>query len=369
MNTDFPKFPEGLDPETYRRDVELFGEQVQELAGSITQLSKSSTGVVRAFQTMYSALKYKKEFGVISDGEYFDELAKLRDRYFSRGSQEWYKYTQEIYNGKVEMLYKYKESVLDHLEDMSKIFSEELSEIAEAREQFAEKLDHEFGTGTGYRTVKTTIHGYFDNDEPWVFYDYFLEDFDKEILELQDFDATLKALMERGKTLSPDTFRAFFEELRTLPIEDAGILAKLLLESDDKEFLHYLEGFHKKKELTKSISVSLYSDDFENLMSEIETGLTDVFSQIPPEFSTFGEMTAENFKEGFLGEIETIFGDIEALFEENSFDFEPSFWSKENASVFSPIYNFYGGEESVLEQLLTAKSQSILDKLRLQSEE
>lgn len=368
MNTDFPKFPEGFDPETYRRDVELFTDQVKEMSDSITRLSKSSIDVVRAFQTMYTALNYKREFGVISEGEYFDELAKIRDRYFSRSSQEWYKYTLEIYNGKIEMLSKYKESVLTHLEEMSKVYLEELSDLTEAREKFAENLESAFGSKTGYRTVKTTIHGYFEDDEPWVFNEYHLSDFDKEIEQLKEFDETLKALKERGESLSPDIFRAFFEELRTLSVEDANILAKLLLDSEDDEFLHYLEGYQTKKDLTKSISVSLYADDFEALMFEVEKGLEDAFAQIPPEFFTFGEMTAENFKEGFLGEIKSIFWEIESLLEENTFNFAPNFGPKETLKNFAPTYNFYGGIGTISEQLISAKNQAVLDKLRFQSE-
>ncbi len=369
MNTNFPNFPEGFDPETYRRDVELFGQQVQEMAESINHLSKSSTAVVKAFQTVYSALKYKREFGAISDGEYFDELAKARDRYFSKGSQEWYKYTLEIYNGKMEMLSKYRESVLEHLDDMSKEYLEELSVLSEAREKFAENLESAFGSEKGYRTVKTTIHGYFENDEPWVFYDHYLSDFDKEIEQLKEFDDTLKALKERGESLSPEMFRAFFEELRTLSVEDANILAKLLLDSDDKEFLHYLEGYHAKKELTKSISVNLYADDFQKMMLEIEHALETEFALIPPEFFTYGEMTAENFKEGFLREIKTIFWDIESLLEENWFNFAPTLGpNKEEHTTFAPSYHLYGTTGSALEQILTAKSQAVLDKLRLQAE-
>lgn len=368
MKTEFPEFPEGFDPETYRRDVELFKEQVSEMADSITQLSKSNIHVIRAFQTMYSALNYKREFGLISEGEYFDELAKIRDRYFSRSSQEWYKYTLEIYNGKIEMLSKYKESVLSHLEEMAQVYTEELTELTQAREQFAENLESAFGSKTGFDTVKNTIYGYFEDDEPWVFYEHHLSDFDKEIEELKAFDETLKALKERGESLSPDIFRAFFEELRTLSVEDANILAKLLLESDEEDFLHYLEGYQTKKELTESISVSLYEDDFQELMYEIERGLEDAYAQIPPEFFTFGEMSAENFKEGFLEEIKGIFWEVESLLEANTFNFAPTFGPKETLKNFAPTYNFYGGLGSISEQLISAKNQAILDKLRLQTE-
>ena len=369
MNTDFPKFPEGLDPETFRRDVELFSEQVQELSDNITHLTKSSTSVVRAFQTVYSALKYKREFGVISDAEYFDELAKARDQYFSRGSQEWHKYTLEIFRGKQELLSQYKESVLKNLDEMAEMYFDKLSDIVEARDQFAAKLESAFGSENGFKTVKTTIYGYFDNDEPWVFYDHYLPDFDQDIEKLKDFDTTLKALKERGQSLSPELFKAFFEELRTLSVEDASILAKLLLESDDKEFLKYLEGFHTKKELTQSIATSLYADDFSELRFEVEKGLEDAFAQITPEFFTLGEMTAENFKEGFLREIKTIFWDIESVFEENGFTFAPTFGPKEDLKSFAPTYNFYGGlGGNISEQLITAKNQSVLDKLRFQSE-
>lgn len=367
MAKDLSDFSEGFNPEAYRKEAEELGEQIAEYMnrGYLNSLRKSNVHVTRAFQERYTAIGYQLQFGIISEEEYFDKLAQIRDRFFAKDTQEWYKYTAEIYNHKVNALTEYEAAVEQHLKELAQAtlneYSGTVKNLAKVKDAYKDKLDDFVGTGVGYDTKVTKIHNYYPTGDPLVITDYSLSKLDEEIEKLRAFDETIQALKDRANSLDPNNFAAFFEELRTLSVEDANQLAKLLLAEDDESFSSYLAAYGEKKALEGSIADNLYKEDFEKVAEDIRQDIENAFAEIPEDFFAYGGTTAENFKAGFTAEILSLFSEVEELL---GISLDPNFLSSTEHNTYAPTYNLYGGGETVAQQLMTARNFSTLEALR-----
>ena len=396
---DLSEFPADFDPDKYKQDAEKLGSEVANAlnTGYVRSLRKSDIQVNRAFQTRYSALKYQLEFGLLSQEDYFKKLEAIRDMYYSKDTQEWYEYTAEIYSYKVGMLKDYEQAVEENLAELAKMeeqaaqeaadylqscvddFSKNslskfsqiaagaekmLEQIENARGKYEDKLYDYAGTGTGFDTFKTKIHNYYPTGDPLVIVDYSLSDLDADINRLKEFNDAVTELKSRAGELGVDAFRSFFEELRTLDIEDAKILTDLMLEADDEAFSNYLETFQKKHRLAGDIADGFYQDDFAKAASGIKKAVEDEFSDIPADFFSYGELTAENFQAGFLSQIESMFDAVSGLLEQQGLEFAPSLNTNPENNTFAPTYNLYSYGETTAQQLISARNHAILEKLR-----
>lgn len=403
---DLSDFPADFDSEQYKRDAEKLGSEVANAlnTGYIKSLQKSDVDVNRAFQTRYSALNYQLEFGLLSQEEYFKKLEAIRDTYYSKNTQEWYKYTAEIYNYKVNMLKDYELAVEKNLAELAKMeeaaqkeaekaaqqaadylqacvddfsknslsrFSEiaagaekMLGQIESARGSYENKLYDYAGTDKGFDTFKTKIHNYYPTGDPLVIVDYSLSDLDTDIARLKEFNDTVSELKNRAGELKTESFKGFFEEIRTLDIDDAKILAELMLKADDEAFVGYLEAFHKKHELAENIADEFYKEDFQDAATSIRKAVENEFSDIPADFFSYGELTAENFKAGFLSEIGSMLENTAEILEQYGIELSTSLITNPENNTFAPTYNLYSYGETTSQQLLSAKNHAILEKLR-----
>ena len=376
-------FPKDFDPEVYKKEAEELGEVVADAMnrGYMNRLRKSHVSVTRAFQEQYTSIGYQLQFGLIAEEEYFEKLAAIRDRYFSKNTQEWYKYTAEIYDYKVKVLETYESALKEDLEALVKQVQEStdaalagfsdiaqnaektLQNIAKSRDKYAAMLDKATGSGTGYDTDVTKIHNYYPNGDTLVITEHHLSDIEKEIEALKAFDETIQALKERANSLNPADFGLFFEELRTLSMEDANRLATLLLNSNDDTFSSYLSAFREKKELTGEIADSFYKDDFDKAAEEIRKELKTAFTAIPEDFFAYGELTGENFKAGFLSQIAGMFSGVEGMLNPLGITLNPPQNTGDNRR-YTTTYYLSGSGETVAQQLMSARQHAVLEKLR-----
>ena len=181
------------------QQAQELGEQMAEAYdnGYLNSLAKTNTKVVQAFKTRYEAIGYQLKYGLITEEEYYDKLAKIRDMYFSRNSQEWHKYTAEIYDYKVGVMESYKQAVEDNLNDILKISQQKYSQLKKEQEDFSSDLQ-DFGGGIGLKSNKVQIGNYYPNGEALVFTEHSLADFDEEIKKLEHFSQSLEQLKEKN---------------------------------------------------------------------------------------------------------------------------------------------------------------------------
>ena len=374
-------FPVDFHPEAYRQEAEKMGEQVAAYVekGYMNSLRKSDISVRRAFEQRYSAIGYQLEFGVISQETYFDKLESLRDRYFARDTQEWYKYTAEIYAYKKGMLAEYEKAVAEHTEALAKLVSEQTEEVenifesiatgakkaiddvTRMKDAYAKSVETAFGSGVGYDKKVTKIHNYYPTGDTLYLTDYSLSSLEKEIEAMQAYDDALVRLTERAKTLETDEITLLLEHLREMPVEDAVRLSDLLLSGDDETFSRYLSAMGKRQEMSDEIAEKLFQSDYRRISTQVRKDLEEAFSSIPDEFFSLGETVAENFSEGFHARISELFTGMDWILG----DVTSADGTHANVShTYSPVYHLHGSGETIAEQLISARNASLLDALR-----
>lgn len=197
-----------------------------------------------------------------------------------------------------------------------------------------------------------------------MFDEHTLTDLDEDIEKLKAFNETITALKERGQGLGIENFDEFFGEMKNLSIEDADILAKLLLSQEDEGFVEYFKDYGEKKSLTEQIAKELYKDDYTLAAQSVKTAVESEFENIPEEFFKYGELTAENFKSGFQTEILGLFEGVSELLYEGGLSFGSLLGREFAGNTYSATYNLFGSGETVSEQLISAQNHAALNKLR-----
>ena len=332
---------------TQIEESEELGEKIAEAydKGFLEKLRKADAKIVKAFNTRYQAINYQHEFGLISSEEYYKKLERARDTYFSRDTQEWHKYTKEINDYRIGALNDYKKSV-----------EKNLAELIDLTRDGKEKLLDYSGSDTGFDTHRTVVEGYWPNGDPLVMVDYTLTDYEKEIDKLKNFNTSSTKLKERAKSIDPEIMKDFLEDMRGMSVEDAKILADLLLNTSDDEFKKHFELYDERNKLAENISASYYLDDYNALAQGIKEELGTVFTELPEDFFEYGHLIGEGFSDAFSKEIESLFTDfllelpsIAAGSEENN---------TEN-SVFSPVYYFFGDRAKTSRTRIQAKDDAL----------
>ncbi len=331
--------------------------------GYINSLFKTNASIVKAFKTRYEAIGYQLKYGLITEEEYYGKLEEIRDRYFSRNSQEWHKYTAEIYEYKVGVLESYKEAVEDNLNDILKISQDKFSSLKKEQEGYSKELQ-DFAGGIGLKSHEVYIGNYYPNGDPLIFTEHSLVDFDKEIEKLERFLASIEKLRMRATQISPQTLETFFSELGDIPIEDAQVLMDLLIKSNEADFNEYFTSYQKKNNLAEVVSASLYEIEAENIAIKLREELGTAFGEIPEEFFVYGEQTGDRFVDGFMSKVDEFLGELESLLLQAQIDISKTEETAANQSVFSPSYYFYGDNSLTSKIRLAAKNDALLAYMR-----
>lgn len=332
---------------THIEESEELGKQIAQAydKGFLEKLTKADAKIVKAFNTRYQAINYQHEFGLISSEEYYKKLERARDTYFSRDTQEWHKYTKEINDYRISALQDYKKSV-----------EKNLTELIKMTQDGKEKLLDYSGSGTGFDTHKSIVENYWPNGDPLVMADYTLTDYEKEIDKLKNFNSSITKLKERAESIEPEVMTDFLGNMREMSVEDAKILADLLLNTSDEEFKKHFELYDERNKLAENISASYYMDDYNALAQGIKEELGTVFAELPEDFFEYGHLIGEGFSDAFSKEIESLFTDF--LLELPSIG-AGNEESNTESSVFSPVYYFFGDRANTSRTRIQARDDAL----------
>ncbi len=216
-----------------------------EIAQGLTENSKP---VVEAFEGMLEKLKYQRDFDIISEDEYYRKLEILRDKYFSKGTQNWVKYTEQIYEYQKETLETEKENITKLYDDIADYAAERLDEVIKKQQKMAEKLS-EVGTLFKVNTVemggKTDIY-------------YSLGDLSSDIEAIREYGIALDEISARAKQLgvSDEAEKGLLSTIKGLEIVDALGFMSALLVAGDNEFTQYAENLQLKPNFPKVLRLS-----------------------------------------------------------------------------------------------------------------
>ncbi len=353
--------------EHFKDEAERIGSQVADAynKGWLNSLKKADAQTVKAFKTRYEAINYQLEYGLISEEEYYKRLEQARDRYFSRNTQEWHKYTAEIYEYRKSVIEEYGDYINESFNELLKITESGRAEFSKIQSQegaYKDKLLDFAGSSTGFDTHVTYVDNYWPNGDTLKMVDYTLVDYDEEIEKLRSFNDSINALKERAANIDPEIFKMYFDDIRSMSVDDAKILTDLLLKASDADFAKQFELYAQRDQLAQNMATSYYYDDYDRLYTGMKEELSTAFADMPSEFFKYGEVFGESFADGFLSQVEDFYSDIRV--EMPYIEASTQNTSNVQNTEFSPVYYFFGDRATTSRTRLIAKNDALFNYMR-----
>lgn len=254
------------------------------------------------------SLDTRLKYGLISEEEYYKDLAALRDKYYDD--------TDEAYKELTYKLIDYeKEKVSSALSDIASFADGALSAVEGKMKKMREKLSDysaPIGKDEGGNAALT---------DPYAALD--------DLLEYNYYLGTVKDRM-KSLDLSDEEIADFFSVLSDMSVEDGTTFARLLSEKSDHAFGTYLSAWKRQNELAGSISDSLYKDEYVSAVEKsaafVDERLRELAGEIPDAFYEAGENSAEEFSRAFEKSLDALFDSLsERVKSMNSSLFFPTF--------------------------------------------
>ena len=272
-------------------------------------LAENSKSVVKAFTAMLDKLKYERKFDLISEDEYYAELEKLRDRYFKKGTQNWVKYTAEIYGYQKKALEQEKENIVSLYGDISKYAADRLNDVLKKQAEFSEKLKDTAGI---FNKNTVTIG---NKEETY----YSMRNLEQDIEKIRQYQYLLEDFKERTDSLgiSDGISDGFLKELKNEDFYASVSLLNYIKNSTDSEVISYLSAWDERNKLADAIAAKTYETEFSDSVSDVYENMKNALMQagyeIPEGFFVSGSLSAQRFGDAFVSEIETQMERIRAI--------------------------------------------------------
>lgn len=274
-----------------------------ELARGLAQNSKEA---VAAFKLVKSELDYQRQLDLIDEATYYGNLEILRDKYFSTGSENWVKYTAEIYKYQKQLLENETKNLTEIYDTVADYAEDKFNELIKKQNKFTDKL-----SGYGGISMKNTVH---INGKSDVFYS--TRDLQSDILDIKSFAARLSELSQllKGSGMAPDAVKGFLDEINSLGVSGGLSYMNYLLAGDRENAVSYARLWAEKRAISESIGSEFYKEDFEaaaeDVAGTLKTALENAGYEIPEGFFESGKISAENFGRAFLAELDDQLGSI-----------------------------------------------------------
>jgi phage-related protein len=347
-------------------------------------------------------LKHQLAMGKISEKEYYNELAKFRDKYFEEGSAEWQQYTEELYQYRQNSAKSFEDNLLkeiQHMRNMGKITEEDYYKaLTKYRDTFLKEGSDE------YRQYTEEIYGYYKQ-----LYDKTITGMDSIMSELQQKQKTITDNLYSGMAKSVaritiksgsgteeyyqladnseylkqlDTYLELIEEvkkkrgelptevlnsLKNMDVTKGIIFAKEILNAKDEDWEKYVSQFSLGEEKAAKIAMALTETDADEAMKL----LGEKYSEIPQDFFDIGGESANSFTEGFvLGlngfaeKVKQVVGDSMSLPIMYCPFLPASAGGGAYGNTYTSSYNFYSSADTTTQQLNAAKNASVMKRLQ-----
>lgn len=393
-------FSFGQDAESMGRD---FGNQLAESIG--VGIDEKSIDAITAMENVYVTLdnltknaaknaeKYAKarqerelknlknsqKLGLISEKEYYEKLKEYRDKNLKEGSDEWYKYTEEIVF--------YNKRMCDEAIEQQKKMAEKIKAL---QDDLAEKLKTD--DAPWFETTKAIFRGVGEHGGDLWFSKTELESFDEEILLLERYRDAITELKNLGNVPL-----GLFSDIAEMDVAEGLNAALAILGTDEGARNKFFSGYTARENLAESIarelnpilsgeelleagiaSADLFNSGYFQKDTDGETEfikmLKESFEYVPSSYFELGDSSAEAFGQGFMDRIGVVMEEIRAKMCEaiNSIGTEVSAVVKgtvEAASggdhrTYNNTYTFNASKDTTTQQLIAAKNAATLARLR-----
>lgn len=289
-------------------------------------------------------LQHMRSMGKLTEEEYYAALTKYRDKYIERGTDQWQQYTEEIYN---------------HYKQVFENVKADMDEILTGYQQQYTGINNRLNEAMNKSVTKITIKSGKYGVEEY----YKLADNSKYIKQLDEYTKLLTDIREKRGDLPSEVQNT----LKSLDVENGIIFAKEILNATDKEWDTYIKSFGEVAEKSARIASDLTQDDLETAMKL----LGEKYKEIPEQFFSIGNSSAENFASAFLLSIDPLALMIKKKISDSmlaSVVYGPGIGADgrgfNSGSTFNNSYNFYSSADTTTQQLNAAADKAVMDRLR-----
>lgn len=262
---------------------------------------------VKAFNSMKKRLDSERNLNLISEEEYYKNLASLRDSYFAVGTEGWHKYTAEIYKHNRELSEKQQKELEKQLENQRKAAESAYNDIVDfadkkigaviKKQQSLSENFSSFGPLFNNGTIRA-------GGETIKFYSG-LADIEKQTADMTKYAERLRWLKDKlaKSGIGEAAAASFFDNIISRSATDGDKTFYALEHADEGKLFDYFRAYEQNLALADAYSKEFTSDDMDEALGDtaeyMKQRLTEAGFEIPDEFFNSGTLSAQNFGEGF----------------------------------------------------------------------
>lgn len=326
-----------------------------------------------------SNLKNSLKLNFITEQEYYERLREYRDQNLRQGSDDWYKYTEEII--------LYNKRMADELQKEQEALVEKLQTL---RDKLSQKLSRD--EDSWYTDNTIVIKGIGKNGTDAIYHNSDISTFDKEISLMEQYRDAILSLKALGNI--PD---GIFSDIAAMDVKDGLSAANAILNATNEERSRFISGYNKRSSLADGIASELtpilnkeeienlgvdasaaFNNGFFNTDSESKTSFVQIleesFTDIPDSYYNLGCSSADSFGDGFMQSIPQIMEEIRSYMQNQMTSIAEGLVSTlysylqsglQNAgNTYNNKYVFNTSRDTTTQQLFAAQRASTLSRLR-----
>lgn len=305
-------------------------------------------------------LKVRLAEGEISNEEYYKKLAELRDIYFTEGTNEWTRYTLQIASYNKSVLEEQQKQINEFVKDISSDLGQVSSAYSESIDKMLKKQNDVKSRLEGISEIYNVVE--VGSEKTGAYKWIQLSDINSELELLKSYNENLINARDRineifegfgyDKEKTSKLKSGFLEELVGMNVPQATQFSKYLTTISEQKLSDYLSKWAEKTELESIIPANLFGEEtaemaqkYSEQMSQTFTqALTEKFGEIPDSFFESGNLSAEQFKEGFINAIDEVMNEITSELNRriSSISTQLDFSGAGTSVTNNSSYNIYG---------------------------
>ncbi len=326
-----------------------------------------------------SNLKNSLNLNFITEQEYYERLREYRDQNLRQGSDDWYKYTEEII--------LYNKRMADELQKEQEALAQKLLSI---RDKLSQKLSKD--EDSWYTSRTTVIKGIGKNGTDAIYHNSDISDFGENISLIEQYRDAILSLKALGNI--PD---GIFSDIASMDTKDGLAAANAILNATNEERSRFVSGYNKRASLADSIANELTpvlsKEEIENLGVDASAAfnsgffnsdsgskssfvqiLEESFAEIPDSYYNLGSSSADSFGNGFMQSIPQIMEEIRSYMQSQINSIAEGITStlhrslqnglQNGGNTYNNKYVFNTSRDTTTQQLFAAQRASTLSRLR-----
>lgn len=285
----------------------------QQLAAQEKAAEEAAKARVSAYNEEKSQLEFRLRTNKISEKKYYEELAKIRDKYLDKNSDEWRSSYLETYEYNQKILQANKDALNQLLTDTSDSTLSALQNIISARDSLAAKLvdfnkTFEKITETVPETIAVKGNFTITTAEHEVeTYKMGADSIEDNIRVLEQYGEMLDALKSRGADENT------LNDILAMDIEEGMDFGSKLLKMSNNEWNSYFSSMEKLRQTAADISAKYYQSEVDNLKENFVDKLRNELDGLGSDMYKIGADVAKEFVSGWneaLGTKDLTLGDL-----------------------------------------------------------